>query len=88
VTVDEMYLAIAPVPTSLLPCWVQTPLLRVKTPAAPMSSLSPMPPMVPPVTQYRAISKRRGQVSERWTLSRQNPSRQFAASADSLSDGD
>ena len=26
----------APVPTSLLPCWVQTPLLRVKTHVAPV----------------------------------------------------
>ena len=34
----------APVPTSLLPCWVQTPLLRVKTHAAPTSELSPGPP--------------------------------------------
>jgi hypothetical protein len=35
---------IAPVPTSLLPCWVQTPSLRVKTHAAPVSELSPRPP--------------------------------------------
>src|SRR6516165_10724508 len=35
----------APVPTSLLPCWVQTPLaLRVKTQAAPAAELSPGPP--------------------------------------------
>src|SRR6516165_9419437 len=33
-----------PVPTSLLPCWVQTPLLRVKTHAAPACELSPGPP--------------------------------------------
>ena len=32
--------ATAPVPTSLLPCWVQTPPLRVKTHAAPMFALS------------------------------------------------
>src|SRR5271167_2061305 len=34
----------APVPTSLLPCWVQTPLLRVKTHTAPATPLSPRPP--------------------------------------------
>src|SRR5262249_55030062 len=35
----------APVPTSLLPCWLQTPLaLRVKTQAAPACELSPGPP--------------------------------------------
>ena len=34
----------APLPTSLLPCWVQTPLLRVKTHAAPMILLSASPP--------------------------------------------
>src|ERR1700720_4776840 len=33
----------APVPTSLLPCWVQTPPLRMKTHAAPFAS-SPNPP--------------------------------------------
>jgi hypothetical protein len=33
-----------PVPTSLSPCWVQTPLLRVKTHAAPTYELSPGPP--------------------------------------------
>jgi hypothetical protein len=36
----------APVPTSLLPCWVQTPLLRVKTHAAPTFPLSPGPPIM------------------------------------------
>jgi hypothetical protein len=30
----------APLPTSLLPCWVQTPLLRVKTHAAPVFEVS------------------------------------------------
>src|SRR5207249_196095 len=34
----------APVPTSLLPCWVQTPLLLVKTHTAPANELSPSPP--------------------------------------------
>ena len=34
----------APVPTSLLPCWVQTPPLRVKTHAAPVPSCRPDPP--------------------------------------------
>src|SRR5580692_6908990 len=34
----------APVPTSLLPCWVQTPPLWVKTHAAPANELSPFPP--------------------------------------------
>ena len=34
----------ASVPTSLLPCWVQTPPLRVKTHAAPVYELSPGPP--------------------------------------------
>jgi tripartite-type tricarboxylate transporter receptor subunit TctC len=34
----------APVPTSLLPCWVQPPPLRVKTHAAPVYDLSPTPP--------------------------------------------
>jgi len=34
----------APVPASLLRCWVQTPLLRVKTHAAPLSTLSADPP--------------------------------------------
>ena len=34
----------APVPTSLLRCWVQTPLLRVKTHAAPVFQLSKGPP--------------------------------------------
>jgi hypothetical protein len=34
----------APVPTSLLPCWVHTPLLRVKTHAAPVFELSRNPP--------------------------------------------
>ena len=34
----------APVPTSLLPCWVQTPPLRVKTHAAPTYELSKGPP--------------------------------------------
>jgi hypothetical protein len=33
-------LPVAPVPTSLLPCWVQTPPLRVKTQVAPMPELS------------------------------------------------
>src|SRR5262249_5665964 len=32
---------IAPVPTSLLPCWVHTPLLRVNTHTAPVEKLSP-----------------------------------------------
>jgi hypothetical protein len=32
------------VPTSLLPWWVQTPLLRVKTHVAPVCELSPGPP--------------------------------------------
>src|SRR5208282_670979 len=36
----------APVPTSLLPCWVHTPLLRVKTHAAPMPLLSHHPPAI------------------------------------------
>jgi hypothetical protein len=31
----------APVPTSLLPCWVQTPPLRVKTHATPSESCEP-----------------------------------------------
>src|SRR3974377_2240236 len=31
----------APVPTSLLPCWVHTPPLRLKTHAAPAFELSP-----------------------------------------------
>ena len=34
----------APAPTSLLRCWVQTPLLRVKTHAAPLFQLSKGPP--------------------------------------------
>jgi hypothetical protein len=34
----------APVPTSLLPCWLQTPPLRVKTHAAPAFELSAIPP--------------------------------------------
>jgi hypothetical protein len=34
----------APVPTSLLPCWVQTPRLRVKTHADPVFALSSGPP--------------------------------------------
>jgi hypothetical protein len=34
----------ASVPTSLLPCWVQTPLLRVKTQAAPVYEPSADPP--------------------------------------------
>src|SRR5215471_1950485 len=33
-----------PVPTSLLPCWVHTPLERVNTQTAPSLLLSPMPP--------------------------------------------
>src|SRR5664279_1258233 len=33
-----------PVPTSLLPCWLHTPPLRVKTQAAPTFVLSPYPP--------------------------------------------
>src|SRR6516164_2549051 len=33
-----------PLPTSLSPCWVQTPPLRVKTHAAPMFELSLGPP--------------------------------------------
>jgi hypothetical protein len=36
----------APVPTSLSPCWVHTPLLRVKTHAAPTKKLSKGPPMI------------------------------------------
>src|SRR5262245_38555481 len=36
----------APVPTSLLPCCVQTPLLRVKTHAAPVKLLSVPPPIM------------------------------------------
>src|SRR5580700_6936218 len=36
----------APVPTSLAPCWVQTPPLRVKTHAAPSWLLSPYPPTI------------------------------------------
>jgi hypothetical protein len=35
---------ITPVPTSLLPCWVHTPLLRVKTHVAPTLPLSASPP--------------------------------------------
>ena len=31
-------------PTSLAPCWVQTPPLRVNTHAAPVLELSPHPP--------------------------------------------
>jgi hypothetical protein len=34
----------APVPISLLPCWVQTPLLRVKIHTAPVCPRSPGPP--------------------------------------------
>src|ERR1035441_6283492 len=34
----------APVPTSLLPCWVHTPPERVNTHAAPTLPLSPSPP--------------------------------------------
>src|SRR3981081_2088596 len=34
----------APAPTSLLPCWVQTPPLRVNTHAAPVLLLSDHPP--------------------------------------------
>src|SRR6516165_9121906 len=34
----------APVPTSLLPCWLQTPPLRMKTHVAPACELSPGPP--------------------------------------------
>src|SRR6516162_8589621 len=34
----------APVPTSLLPCWLQRAPLRVKTQAAPACELSPGPP--------------------------------------------
>src|SRR5271170_259109 len=34
----------APVPTNLLPCWVQVPPLLVKTQAAPVFELSPSPP--------------------------------------------
>ena len=34
----------APVPTSFVPCWVQTPPLRVKTHAAPVKLLSRYPP--------------------------------------------
>ena len=34
----------APVPTSLLPCWVHTPPARVKTHVAPTPLLSPDPP--------------------------------------------
>src|SRR6266511_3730943 len=37
-------LATAPVPTSFLPCWVQTPPLRVNTHAAPVLPLSDHPP--------------------------------------------
>jgi hypothetical protein len=33
----------APVPTSLRPCWVQTPLLRVKTHVAPVPPLTDLP---------------------------------------------
>jgi hypothetical protein len=42
---EKPWLAVptAPVPTSLLPCWVQIPSMRVKTHAAPMP-LSPDPP--------------------------------------------
>src|SRR5450830_1504687 len=34
----------APEPTSLVPCWVQTPALLVQTHAAPATLLSPGPP--------------------------------------------
>src|SRR5262249_8652280 len=34
----------APVPTSLLPCWVQTPFLRTNTQTAPAPRLSNLPP--------------------------------------------
>jgi hypothetical protein len=34
----------ASLPTNLLPCWVQTPLVRVKTHAAPVCELSSLPP--------------------------------------------
>src|SRR5450756_67842 len=37
---------IAPVPTSLLPCWLHTPPLRVKTHVAPNDPLSANPPTV------------------------------------------
>src|SRR5262249_20933209 len=33
-----------PAPTNLLPCWLHTPPLRVKTHAAPVKLLSPSPP--------------------------------------------
>src|SRR6516165_8493231 len=36
----------APVPTSLLPCWVHTPPLRVNTHAAPVALLSVCPPTI------------------------------------------
>src|SRR5580704_13525275 len=36
----------APVPTNLLPCWVQIPPLRVKTHAAPAPELSSNPPTI------------------------------------------
>jgi hypothetical protein len=34
----------APVPTSLIPCWLRTPALRVNTHTAPAPALSPAPP--------------------------------------------
>src|SRR5262249_61710974 len=42
-----------PLPTSLLPCWLQTPPLRVNTQAAPVVLLSLGPPMiaVPPLAE-------------------------------------
>src|SRR6516165_3977745 len=48
----------APVPTSLLPCWVQTPPLRVKTQAAPACELSPGPPTMAVVPSPDSATER------------------------------
>src|ERR1017187_10150386 len=48
----------APVPTSLLPCWLQTPLVRVKIQAAPALLLSAHPPSMAVLpSPHRATEK-------------------------------
>ena len=56
----------APVPTSLAPCWVQTPPLRVQTHAAPAQPLSPT------LRRWRCCRRRRG---TRNSLARRSPRR-------------
>ena len=63
----------APVPTSLLPCWVQTPLLRVKTHAAPTYRCRPAH------RRWRCCRRRKGRRSALFGRSNRAGADQLAA---------